>query len=85
MNARYLLAGSLCGVVLWLFPSLLEAANFYVDGGWGANGLDGTTNIVVLGTNHGPKLNVAAAINAAANGDTLRVSQGVYQETNWAR
>jgi hypothetical protein len=59
------------------------ASTLYVDCAWGNNGYDGTTNVVVLGTNHGPKLNITGALSAASSGDVLRVAQGIYQEVTW--
>jgi hypothetical protein len=68
---------------LLLAGGTLKGATLYTDCGWGDNGYDGTTNVAVLGTNHGPKLNISAAIATADNGDVVRVAAGFYQETTW--
>jgi hypothetical protein len=67
----------------WLFLPLAALAQtaYYVDGGWGSNAWDGLSAVYTNG--HGPKLNIAHAISAASNGDTLSVAAGFYQEFTW--
>lgn len=64
-------------------PRSVSAAVIYVDCGWGDDALDGSTNIVVAGTSHGPKQTVTGAIDAASGGDTIEIAPGFYQEFTW--
>jgi hypothetical protein len=70
-------------VLVLLAPCGVFAATYYADCGWGVNGYDGTTNVVILGTNHGPKLKITGALAAVSSGDVIEVASGFYQEATW--
>jgi hypothetical protein len=60
-----------------------HATTYYADNAYGDIGFDGSTNIVISFTNHGPKRHVTDAISVASNADQVVVAAGFYQETLW--